>query len=491
MAAIIRAATDTARRRPGRVRGWRKLAGGRRGRLVRLAARRLPMDLSALATDLYQLTMAAGYDAAGLRERVTFELFVRSLPPNRAFLVVAGLEQALDYLEALHFEADEIAWLRQTPNLGGLPPAFFDRTLADLRFTGDVWAVPEGTPVFGHEPLLRVTAPHIEAQLVETALLTVVTFQTTIASKAARVVYAAGGRDVMEFGSRRAHGPEAAMLAARAAYVSGCASTSNVEAGFRFGVPLAGTMAHSWVTSFEDEVDAFRKYADVFGPRAIFLIDTYDSVDAARRIVASGLRPRAVRLDSGDLVALSREVRAVLDAGGLGATRILASGDLDEWAIRDIVAAGAPIDGFGVGTALATSRDAPALGGVYKQVEIERDGRLVPVMKLSGGKTTAPGRKQVWRQIVDGVAIGDVIGLADEAPPAGGVPLLTPVMANGRRLAPSPSLEAVCAHHRESIAALPACLRPLDAPCTYSVTRSAALDALTHRTHGHLARVQN
>jgi nicotinate phosphoribosyltransferase len=448
------------------------------------------MDLSALATDLYQLTMAAGYDAAGLRQRVTFELFVRSLPQNRAFLVVAGLEQALDYLEALRFEPEELAWLRETPNLRGLPPAFFDRTLANLRFTGDVWAVPEGTPVFGHEPLLRVTAPHIEAQLVETALLTVVTFQTSIASKAARVVHAAAGRDVMEFGSRRAHGPEAAMLAARAAYISGCTSTSNVEAGYRFGVPLAGTMAHSWVTSFEDEIEAFRRYAEVFGPRAIFLIDTYDPIEAARRIVSSGLRPRAVRLDSGDLVALSREVRRLLDAGGLTATRILASGDLDEWSIQTILAAGAPIDGFGVGTALATSRDAPALGGVYKQVEVERDGRLVPVMKLSGGKATAPGRKQVWRLLADGTAAGDVVGLADEPPPPGALPLLEPAMAGGRRVAPSPGLDAVRTRHRQGIAALPDCLKPLDAPCTYQVTRSAALETLTARTHGHLVREQ-
>jgi nicotinate phosphoribosyltransferase len=443
---------------------------------------------SALATDLYQLTMLAGYDRVRSHGRATFELYVRALPRNRAFLVAAGLAQALDYLEALHFSAEEVAWLRTLPNLRGAPASFFDDTLANLRFTGEVWAVPEGTPVFAWEPLLRVTAPVIEAQLVETALLAILTFQTSIASKSARIVAAADGRSVMEFGSRRAHGTQAAMYAARAAYVAGCDSTSNVEAGYRFGIPLAGTMAHSWVTAFGDEIEAFREYAAVFGARAVFLIDTYDTVEAARRIVASGLAPRAVRIDSGDLVALSKDVRRVLDAGGLQATGIIVSGDLDEWSISRVLAQGAPIDSFGVGTALSTSSDAPALGGVYKLVEVEMDGHHTPVMKLSGsGKSTYPGRKQVWRRMRGEHAVEDVISLASEHPPQGAVPLLERVMAGGQRLDAAPSLDAIRAWHRARVVELPAEIRRLDPPESYPVSRSGPLEALTERTAATLA----
>jgi nicotinate phosphoribosyltransferase len=445
------------------------------------------MPTSALATDLYELTMMAGYEAGHLEARATFELYVRRLPPNRAFLVVAGLEPALDYLEHLRFEPEHIAWLRGLPNFQGVPADFFDRTLAGLRFTGDVWAVPEGTPVFPLEPLVRVTAPLVEAQIVETALLAHLTFQTSVASKAARVVHAAAGRTVMEFGSRRAHGPEAALYAARAAYIAGCHATSNVEAGYRFGIPLSGTMAHSWVTSFADEIEAFRTYAAVYGDRAVFLIDTYDTLEAARKIVASGLRPAAVRLDSGDLAALARGVRAILDAGGLAATRILASGDLDEWAVDDLVRQGAPIDGFGVGTALSTSKDAPALGGIYKLVEIERAGTARPVMKLSGGKTSYPGRKQVWRRIENGEAAGDTIALAHEPPPDGCEPLLEPVMRGGRRTAPPAPIDEIRRRHLDRISQLPARLRALDAEATYPVSTSAALDDLTRRMAGTLA----
>jgi len=438
---------------------------------------------SALVTDLYELTMMAGYDAADVRGRATYELFVRSLPSSRAYLVAAGLEQALQYLETLRFTPEQIAWLRHLPNLRTVAPRFFDETLPQLRFTGDVWAVPEGTPVFGYEPLLRVTAPAMEAQLVETALLAIVTFQTTIASKAARCVSAAAGRAVMEFGSRRAHGPEAGVLAARAAYLAGCESTSNVEAGYRFGIPLSGTMAHSWVTTFDDEIEAFRAYASVFGESSVFLIDTYDTVACARKIVASGLRPRAVRLDSGDQVALSRQVRAILDAGGLRDTRILASGDLDEWSIADALAQGAAIDGFGVGTALATSKDAPALGGIYKLVEVERAGVDVPVMKLSaGGKASLPGVKQVWRRHRDGHAAGDVIGLASEATPDESMPLMVSVMERGFRLRPPEALDASRARCARMVAELPHRLRAPDATPAYPVSRSAALEALTERT---------
>jgi nicotinate phosphoribosyltransferase len=438
---------------------------------------------SALVTDLYELTMMAGYDAGRTQGRATFELFVRTLPPNRAYLVAAGLEQALQYLETLRFTPEQVAWLRLLPNMCGVPDRFFDETLPALRFTGSVWAVPEGTPVFPYEPLLRVSAPLLEAQLVETALLAIVNFQTSVASKAARIVWAASGRTVMEFGSRRAHGPEAGILAARAAYLAGCDSTSNVEAGYRYGIPLSGTMAHSWVTTFEDELEAFRRYAAVFGERSVFLIDTYDTVAAARKIVASGMRPRAVRLDSGDLVALSREVRDVLDAGGLHDTTIVASGDMDEWSVSHVLAQGAPIDAFGVGTALATSKDAPALGGVYKLVEVERNGEYVPVMKLSaGGKSSQPGRKQTWRIYRQGAAVADVIGLANEPAPRGGVPLLAPVMERGLRLGPPAGLPAGRSLCARMLAELPQGVRMLEPREVYPVSRSAMLEALTDRT---------
>lgn len=436
----------------------------------------------ALDTDLYQLTMMAGYDAAGLDARATFELYVRDLPPNRSYLVAAGLEQALEYLEALRFTPDQIAWLRAQPPLAGVSPHFFDDTLARLRFTGEVWAMPEGTPFFAHEPILRVTAPLIEAQLVETALLAIINFQTLVASKAARVVGAANGRDVLEFGTRRAHGPEAGVLAARAAYLAGCAATSNVEAGRRFGIPLAGTMAHSWVTAFVDEEEAFRSFAAVFGERAVFLVDTYDTLAAVRKIVRAGLRPRAVRIDSGDLIALAHAVRRLLDEGGLGTTRIVASGDLDEWSIAEALARHAPIDAFGVGTALSTSRDAPSLGGIYKLVEIERGDVPVPVMKLSGGKASYPGRKQVWRRVRDGCAYGDVIGLADEPGPADGHPLLVPVMRDGARLAPPPSLAERRRRHQEWLEQLPTGIRMLHVVEPYRVVRTSRLEALTDHT---------
>ncbi len=440
------------------------------------------MSPSALATDLYQLTMIAGYDAAGVEGTATFELFVRTLPPNRTFLVAAGLEQALDYLAGLHFTPDEIAWLRSLQTFNSVPARFFDETLRRLRFTGDVWAMPEGTPFFENEPILRITAPLIEAQLVETTLLAIINFQTLVASKAARVVLAADGRSVMEFGTRRAHGPDAALHAARAAYIVGCSATSNVEAGRRFGIPLAGTMAHAWVTSFSDEVEAFRAYAKVFGDRSVFLIDTYDTVAASRKVVQSGLRPYAVRIDSGDLISLSHEVRAVLDSGGLLDTRILASGDMDEWSIAELLSRRAPIDAFGVGTAISTSRDAPALGGVYKLVEIERGGVGIPVMKLSGGKATSPGRKQVWRRVLDGRAVGDIMGLESEAAPPDGRPLLVPVMRGGARVAAPETLDAIRQRHHALVHELPVPVLMLRARETYHVGRSHALEMLTDYT---------
>jgi nicotinate phosphoribosyltransferase len=432
------------------------------------------MPATSLSTDLYELAMMAGYVADGRHERTraTFELFVRRLPRNRNYLIAAGLEQALTYLENLRFTEDEVEWLRGTPALAQLDERFFEY-LRTFRFTGDVWAIAEGTPVFPNEPLLRVTAPLPEAQLVETALLAIVSLQTTIASKTARIVYAADGRPVYEFGARRAHGPEAALLAARAAYVAGCAGTSYVEAGRRFGIPLSGTMAHSWVLAFEEEMASFRRYTDLFGDRAALLIDTYDTAAAARAIAASGLRPSAVRIDSGNLGALAREVRSIFDAHGLEDTRILLSGDLDEHRIRRLLADGAPVEGFGVGTALVTSEDAPALSSVYKLVELHEDGRTRGVRKKSPAKVTWPGAKQVWRR-----ASGDVLGLADEPAPEGTQPLIERVMQEGRRTAPAPPLETVRRRCREACAALPPSLRQLDTAAPYPVRPSDKLAEL-------------
>ena len=433
------------------------------------------MPTSVLATDLYQITMAAGYDHARIAGRSTFELFVRRLPPRRGYLVAAGLEQALAFLESLRFTADEIAYLRSVPALAGAPPRFFDEVLPAFRFRGDVWAVREGEPVFAGEPLLRVTAAAAEAQIVETALLALITFPTSIASKAARIVQAAAGRSVAEFGSRRAHGLEAALHAARAAYLAGCDSTSNVEAGYRFGIPISGTMAHSWVMTFEHELDSFRAYLDLFGERTTLLIDTYDAVQAARDITAAGLKPATVRLDSGDLLELSRDVRRVLDEGGLSGTRILASGDLDEDRVGALVSAGAPVDAFGVGTALSTSSDSPALGGVYKLVAVERGGRMVPVVKLSAGKRTLGGAKQVWRVARDGTALRDWIGLAGEPAPEAGRPLLRHVMTGGRRIVEAPPLPELREACLRAVAELPESVRRLIAWDEFDVRTTAAL----------------
>jgi len=433
---------------------------------------------TALSTDLYELTMIAAHLAARNEGSATFELFVRHLPEHRAYLVAAGLEQALDYLETLAFSDADIAYLRTVPALQGAPPEFFDDFLPRFKFTGDVWAMPEGTPVFAQEPIVRVTAPLMQAQLVETALLAIIAFQTSIASKAARVIEAAQGRPVVEFGARRAHGAQAALYAARAAYLAGCDGTSNVEAGARFGVPLSGTMAHSWILSFPDEVDAFRSFMSLYGDRAVLLLDTYDTRAAVRKIVEAGLSPAAVRLDSGNLLELSRDVRATLDQAGLRSTRILATGDLDEFRIAALVDAEAPIDGFGVGAALATVPDAPSLGGVYKLVEVEQHSTKTPVMKRTPDKQTYPGRKQVWRVSDDGTAVRDVVALEHESGPAGGRPLLTRVMRNGRRETAATALPDLRNTCRRSVLELPRVCRLIRDPAAYTVERSEGLRKL-------------
>lgn len=443
---------------------------------------------TALSTDLYELTMAAGYYVERNMGLATFELSVRALPAQRGFLVAAGIEQALEFLEGLRFTAEDIAYLRSVPALRAVPASFFDEYLPGLRFTGEVWAVAEGTPIFAAEPLLSVTAPLPEAQLVETALLSQVLFQTAIASKAFRVVEAAQGRPVIEFGARRAHGIEAAALAARAAFIGGCAGTSDVEAGYRFEIPVSGTMAHSWVMAHADELEAFRRFADLYGRDAVLLLDTYDTIEAAKGAVRAGLRPAAVRLDSGNAAMLSRAVRRILDEGGLTSTRIFVSGDLDEYRIADLVETGAPVDAFGVGTALSTSSDAPSLGGIYKLVEVERGGQRVPTMKLSEGKRTYPGRKQVWRILGPDRAERDVIGTRGEHEPEGGIALLTCVMTDGQRRIPRQPLSVLRDNGRRLMAQLPAGVRRLREPEPLSVDISERLAALarqvTHQLRG-------
>jgi len=430
---------------------------------------------SALTTDLYELTMAAAYFKHEMTASATFELFARDLPENRGYLVTCGLEPALEYLEELRFTAEDIGYLRGLPAFARVRDGFWDY-LAALRFTGDVWAIAEGTPVMANEPLLRVTAPLIEAQILESYLLAVVNHQTLIATKAARVVDAARGRDVVDFGLRRAHGTDAAFWAARACYVGGCVGTSNVDAARAFGIPAVGTAAHSFTLAFGDETAAFEAYADTFPDRAILLIDTYDTLEGARRAARLGPKLAGVRLDSGDLAALSKEVRAVLDAAGCSAARIVGSGDLDEFRIAELLDAGAPIDLFGVGTSMIVSRDAPALSGVYKLVAIEDRPRA----KRSAGKVNLPGTKQVARFLADESRYArDEIMCADEPVPGGAKPLLEPVMRGGRRIRPAPPLDELRERAARERAKLPPGVRRLRDPDEFPVSVSARLRALT------------
>ncbi|HEY7327217.1 MAG TPA: nicotinate phosphoribosyltransferase, partial [Gemmataceae bacterium] len=351
-----------------------------------------------LVTDLYELTMAAGYHVLGMAdERATFELWIRRLPSCRNYLVAAGLEQAIHYLQHLSFAPDQIAYLREHPAFRHVANDWFER-LVSLRFECDVWAIPEGTIVFAGEPFLRVSGPLMQAQIVETFLIATLTAQTLIASKTARVTTAAQGRPIFDFGSRRAHGPQAGLLAARAAYLAGCAGTSNTEAGRLLGIPTLGTQAHSWITAFSDEQEAFRKFGQVFPDNSTLLIDTYDTLQGVRNAVASGATMQSVRLDSGDLEQLSKKVRAILDEADRKDVKIVASGDLNEYKIRDLLSKGAPIDLFGVGTELATSRDEPTLNFVYKLVEQETPQGTFGRFKLSSGKKNYPYPKQVYRQ---------------------------------------------------------------------------------------------
>jgi len=446
------------------------------------------VSASPILTDLYQLNMIEGYLAYGETGTAVFDFFVRRLPDRRDFLIAAGLEQALDFLETVRFSKEELDWLASTGRFSGRLLGH----LAAFRFTGDVHAVAEGTVVFANEPILRVTAPLPEAQLLESRLINLLHFQTMIASKAARCVLAAPDKLLVDFGFRRAHGAEAGYLAARASYLAGFAGTATVLAEKDFGIPCYGTMAHSFVEAHDDETEAFEHFARARPQGLTLLIDTYDTEAGARKVVAlaprlraDGIEIRAVRLDSGDLGVLARSVRAILDAGGLTDVSIFASGGLDEDKIASLLADDAPIDGFGIGTGMTTSSDAPYLDCAYKLQEYAGLARR----KQSPGKVTWPGRKQVWRRYAaDGTMAGDVLSIEDDMQP--GETLLAPVMAGGRRLSVKPSLAAIRDHVRHELARLPEPLRRLETSPAYPVEVADALRELAEETDRRLARQQ-
>ena len=439
----------------------------------------LSREDAALFTDLYELTMAQGYFRQGMSSQATFSLFVRPSRVKRSYLVSAGLEDVLRYLEEFSFSSSAIDYLRSTSTF---TDDFLDY-LGSLRFTGRVRAIPEGRIYFHNEPALEITAPIIEAQIVETLVINQVNLQSLIATKAARCLWAGRGKALVDFSLRRAHGVDAGMKAARSSYMVGFSSTSNVLAGKAYGLPIAGTMAHSFVTSFEREIDAFRAYAESFPDDTVLLLDTYDTVAAAakaaevgREMEALGHRLRAVRLDSGDLLGLSRDVRRVLDEAGLDYVRVLVSGGLDEFQVEELVQAGAPIDAFGVGTRMAVSGDAPWLDMAYKLVKYA--GR--PVLKLSTGKVSLADEKQVFRLRDDeGRLKGDVIGLSDETPPESGAePLLEIFMENGEMLAPPPAIEELRERFRIEFAALDDRFKVVKNPAKYPVRLSSRLRRL-------------
>ena len=451
---------------------------------------------SALLTDLYQLTMVQGYFVRRRDPLVAFELFFRRPPFGGSYALAAGAEDAVDAIAALRFTTDELAYLHSLELFRDEFLAF----LAEWRFRGALHAVPEGTAVFPGEPLVRVTARLTEAQLVESMLLNVINFQTLIATKAARIVQAAGGAPVLEFGLRRAQGRDGALSAARAAYIGGVQGTSNVAAGRRYGIPVGGTMAHSWIQSFAGEQEAFDRFAELYPERAILLVDTYDTlasgiphaIPALTRLQEQGHGGFGVRLDSGDLGPLSRAVRARLDAAGLRQARIVASNDLDEARISELRAAGAPIDVWGVGTRLVTAYDDPALGGVYKLVAVREGGIWQPTAKRSeeAGKATLPGIKQVVRCVESCTATGDLLCCDDEgAAIASQAPdgerrrlLLAESIRDGRRVAPAEPLTAIRDRAAASLASLPAATRALVDPVPYPVRPTPALTAMQRRT---------
>jgi nicotinate phosphoribosyltransferase len=444
-----------------------------------------------LLTDFYELTMCAGYFENRRKEKASFDLFIRRLPLNRSYFVFAGLEQVLLFLQHLKFSEEQINYLRTQ----GLKEDFLNY-LRKFKFAGEVLAVPEGTVVFPEEPLIRVTAPIIEAQLVETFVLNTANLQTMLATKASRVVTAAKGRSVIEFGLRRTQGTDAGMKAARCSYLAGCNGTSNVLAGMTYGIPVFGTMAHSYVMFFDSEIASFRAFAKAFPDNSTFLIDTYDDLAGAenaafvaKELEKTGHRLRGVRLDSGDLAALSKKVRAILDRHGLDYVQIFASGDLDEYKIAELLAKGAKIDSFGVGTRMSTSYDRPYVDVVYKlSGKIEGDA-FVPAMKLSKGKITFPGKKQVFRQTSQkGIYVKDIVGLEDEK--INGEPLLIKVMENGRLTCNLPTLEESKSNCLLNLSKLPDRFKRLRNASKYPVRLSPKLRQIKKDLSAQIMKVE-
>lgn len=435
--------------------------------MTRATGRNRDLLASPLLTDLYQLNMIQAYLDQGKTETAVFEFFVRRLPSQRGFLVAAGLEQVLDFLEDLRFSPGDIEWLERSGRFG---KEFLDH-LAHFRFSGSVHAMPEGTVFFANEPILRVTAPLPEAQLVETRLINILHFQSLIAAKAARMVLCAPGKRLVDFGLRRAHGAEAGIFAARASYVAGFAGTATMLANKLYGIPVYGTMAHSFVQAYDNETTAFEAFARSRPDSLTLLIDTYDTESAAHKVASlaprlrdAGITVAGVRLDSGDLAALAKSVRHILDEAGLRDIAIFASGGLDEEDLARFAREGVPIDGFGIGTSLTTSFDVPALDCAYKLQEYA----ALPRRKRSAGKATWPGRKQVWRRFgEDGRMVEDV--LSEETDDQAGDRLIHEVMRNGRRLRPSPSLAEVRAHAAQNLEQLPEPLRRLQPDASYPV----------------------
>ena len=448
------------------------------------------MDLttSPLLTDLYQFNMIQAYLEHGETKTAVFEFFVRKLPAQRGFLVAAGLEQALEFLENLRFSPEELQWLASTGRFGS---ELIDY-VASFRFTGSVHAMREGTVFFANEPILRVTPPLPEAQLIETRLINILHFQSLIAAKAARMVLLAPNKLLVDFGLRRAHGVDAGLMAARASYIAGFAGTATVLAEKKFGIPIYGTMAHSFVQAFDDEAAAFESFARVRPDNLVLLIDTYDTEAAARKVVAlaprlkaAGITVRGVRLDSGDLIALSKSVRRILDEGGLADVTIFASGGIEEEVLAAFAREQAPIDGIGIGTSLTTSSDAPALDCAYKLEEYAG----LPRRKRSVGKATWPGRKQVWRRYgAEGPMAGDVISVEDDD--QSGTRLLQLVMRAGQRVQPSPTLVEIRAHAARELGCLPESLRRLEPGASYPLEVADALVRLAAEVDWRVAQYE-
>ena len=429
-------------------------------------------------TDLYELTMAAAYFEAGcLADRATFELFTRRLPPSRSFLIAAGLEQALYLVQNLRFPEESLNYLRQLDIFTSVNSAFFDY-LRDFQFSGDIDALPEGTLFFANEPMLQVTAPVIEAQLLETYLINTLNFQSMVASKAARICLAGKGKSIVDFGTRRAHSPQAGVWAARAAFIGGCAGTSNVLAGYELGIPVYGTMAHSFVQFFEQETEAFQRFHDVFGEASTILVDTYDTLAGVEKVLDLRGEIQAVRLDSGDLLTLACKTRELLDQHGRGKVQIIASGNLNEEAIHSFTLADAPIDAYGVGTDLVVSVDAPTCDLVYKLVEVIKEGETQPRIKTSEGKETLPYRKQISRRIGGEGFCGDLLSQWAERPPQDEgdvVPLLQQYVKSGQLLSDLPDVFEIKEYAREQLSKLPTPFKLLHTTQEYPVEYSKQL----------------